>query len=119
MPKPETRRDSPPPRRSNWSNSDRRSRLPPDWEKIRKRVLRRDNRECQQELPDGGGICGEYATDVDHIDAGDDHRESNLQALCGPHHRSKSSREGAQALKAKRTKISKRFVITEEHPGMI
>lgn len=71
------------------------------------------------ELPDEGGICGEYATDVDHINAGDDHSEKNLRSLCGPHHRAKSSSEGAAALKAKRTKISKRLVITEDHPGLL
>lgn len=71
------------------------------------------------ELPDQGGICGEYATDVDHIRPGDDHQESNLRSLCGPHHRQKSSSEGAQALKAKRTRISKKFVTTEDHPGLL
>ena len=114
------RRDSPPPSRrpSNWNNSDRRSRLPPDWEKIRKRVLRRDQSMCQEKVAEGD-ICGQHATDVDHIRPGDDHSDGNLRSLCGPHHRAKSSSEGAKALKAKRTKISKSFTRVEEHPGLL
>lgn len=107
------------PRPSNWNTSDRRSRLPADWPKIRKRVLRRDHYECQWKMPDSGDICGQAATDVDHIRRGDDHRETNLRSLCGPHHRQKSSSEGAQAAKAKRRKIAKRYVRTEEHPGLM
>ena len=126
MPKPEPRRD-PSPRRSNWSSSDRRSRLPSDWELIRKRVLRRDSpngsdwrlAQCQYEIPGTDDICGMTANQVDHIVPGDDHRDSNLQSLCEMHHRRKSSSEGAAAVKANRRKIAKRYVRTEEHPGLL
>jgi hypothetical protein len=70
-------------------------------------------------MPDSGDICGALATDVDHIKNGDDHRDSNLRALCGPHHRQKSSREGAQAANANRRKIAQRFVRDEDHPGLM
>jgi len=119
MPKPQTRRDSPSRRPSNWSKSDRRNRLPADWDKIRKRALKNDQRMCQQVLGDDGGICGQEATDVDHIRPGDDHRDSNLQSLCSMHHNRKSSGEGAKALAAKRRKIDASFSTAEDHPGII
>lgn len=121
MPKHYARRDSPSPqRRSNWSNSDRRSRLPADWDKRRRRVLKRDQHLCQWRLSDDAtDICGQHATDVDHIRPGDNHADDNLRSLCGPHHRQKSSSEGAAAAKAKRRQIAKKYVRTEEHPGLI
>jgi hypothetical protein len=66
-----------------------------------------------------GGICGDRATDVDHIRPGDDHRDENLRSLCGPHHRRKSSSEGAQAAKAKRQQIRRKFKRVEAHPGLL
>jgi hypothetical protein len=59
------------------------------------------------------------ARDVDHIRAGDDHSEGNLRCLCADHHNFKSSQEGAAAAKAKRRRIAKRYVRTEEHPGLL
>jgi hypothetical protein len=44
------------------------------------------------------------ASDVDHIEHGDNHNPSNLQALCRFHHARKSAREGAQAKTAKQPK---------------
>lgn len=126
MPAHTVGRDSPPSRPSNWNNSDRRSRLPSDWPKIRKQVFKRDSpngrdwrlAQCQWRMQ-GGGICGAQATEVDHINRGDDHSLINLQALCTSHHRRKSSSEGGVALRAKRRRISKKFVRTESHPGLI
>ncbi|MEU7177038.1 MULTISPECIES: HNH endonuclease [Streptomyces] len=43
-----------------------------------------------------------YATDVDHIEPGDNHDAENLQSLCRHHHARKSAREGANAANAKR-----------------
>ncbi|KOG26808.1 HNH endonuclease [Streptomyces viridochromogenes] len=102
----------------NWSSSDRRERLPADWPKIRLRVLRRDGHRCTAR-DQYGERCEELATDVDHIVPGDDHRETNLRALCGFHHQAKSSREGALALAAQRRRIGKRFKRTEAHPGLL
>lgn len=101
-----------------WKNSTRRDRLPPDWSRTVKRIMRRDNRMCQWRLDDGT-LCLAYATDVDHIRRGDDHRDSNLRALCGMHHQRKSSQEGGQAAAAKKRRIAKRYLRTEEHPGLI
>jgi 5-methylcytosine-specific restriction protein A len=83
-----------------WDTSDRRSRLPDDWPIRRVRVLRRDSYRCQAR--DSRGIpCGKPANQVDHIEHGDNHADSNLQALCKWHHDVKSSAEGIEARKAK------------------
>ena len=101
-----------------WEGSDRRSRLPKDWSKIRLRVLRRDGGQCTA-LTQAGERCDSSATDVDHIVAGDDHRLSNLRSLCAWHHKQKSSREGAAAQAAKRRAIQKKFQRGEQHPGLL
>lgn len=101
-----------------WSNSNRRDRLPPDWPKIRRRVMRRDQGMCQWELEDGT-FCLAHATDVDHIKAGDDHRDENLRCLCSMHHRRKSSSEGGAAKAAARRKVVNRYKRTESHPGAL
>lgn len=103
---------------SNWTNSSRRDRLPSDWPRIRGRILRRDKKLCQWRMPDGDK-CLAPATDVDHIRAGDDHRDNNLQSLCSMHHRRKSSSEGGTARGAARRKVAARFRRVEEHPGMM
>lgn len=54
-----------------------------------RRVLRRDGGTCQ--------LCGAPATEVDHINAGDNHHPNNLQAICTTCHRRKSSSEGGSA----------------------
>jgi 5-methylcytosine-specific restriction protein A len=102
-----------------WSGSDRRSRLPDNWQALRRRVLRRDGSRCTARDLTTGERCEEPATDVDHIVPGDDHRESNLRSLCGWHHRKKSSAEGGAALARKRRQNDKKFRRTEDHPGLI
>ena len=102
-----------------WSSSTRRDRLPPDWQNRRRRVLRRDRYKCQHRNPGSRVICGEVATEVDHIEHGDNHSDENLQALCTAHHAAKSSREGGQARAAKRRQINQKFRRTEEHPGLL
>lgn len=101
-----------------WATSDRRSRLPSDWPAIRRRILKRDGYRCTALMRDRTR-CTEEATDVDHIRPGDDHDDSNLTSLCGWHHARKSSREGGQALAAKRKKIHSKFRRTEDHPGSL
>jgi 5-methylcytosine-specific restriction protein A len=102
----------------NWQGSDRRSRLPADWPKIRLRVLRRDGGQCTA-LTEAGERCDSTATDVDHIRPGDDHSMGNLRSLCSWHHRQKSSREGAAAAHARRRAIEQRFRRDEAHPGLM
>jgi len=77
-----------------WEGSTRKARLPGNWQVIRRRVLRRDANSCY--------VCGDTATEVDHIVAGDDHSMANLAAICSRCHRRKSSREGNQAKRHRR-----------------
>lgn len=60
-----------------WDTSTRRSRLPSDWPKRRARILKRDPL-CRI----AGPACTARSTEVDHVIANDDHRDSNLQGLC-------------------------------------
>lgn len=92
-----------------WQTSNRRSRLPANWQRLRSQVLRRDNHRCQWE--DHLGIrCNLTATDVDHIIAGDDHRIDNLQSLCAAHHAFKSSSEGGHGKHVAREKVKASFL---------
>jgi 5-methylcytosine-specific restriction protein A len=97
-----------------WDNSDRRSRLPGNWQTLRLRVLRRDHYLCQAR-DEHGLKCGERARDVDHIVAGDNHSMSNLQALCPACHQRKTIDESREAREAKRARMDYR----EPHPGLI
>ena len=60
--------------------------------------------------------CASDATDVDHIEAGDNHNLDNLQSLCRQHHLSKSAAEGVEA---RRAILAKRVRPTERHPGVL
>ncbi|GAA3018217.1 hypothetical protein Sfulv_55070 [Streptomyces fulvorobeus] len=79
-----------------WDGSTRRSRLPKNWPRIRRRIIRRDGGVCVA-LYSTGARCELPGTDVDHIVPGDDHTEANLQLLCTWHHLRKSSTEGNAA----------------------
>ncbi|WP_084457690.1 HNH endonuclease [Nocardia caishijiensis] len=95
---------------SNWENSTRKDRLPPDWARRRSQALRRDGRRCQIRDPE----CSDTATEVDHVIQGDDHSLPNLRAVCTGCHRRKTSRDGVarrQALRAARLRPRDR------HPG--
>lgn len=100
-----------------WQGSDRRDRLPPDWQKRRADVMRRAGRKCEHEYR--GERCSWKATDVDHVVPGDDHELDNLQALCSWHHARKSSREGNAAKAVKRQATAQKFSRTEDHPGLL
>lgn len=90
-----------------WHGSDRATRLPPDWPRRRKRILRRDS-VCQ--------VCQlAPSTEVDHINPGDDHSDANLQGICAPCHATKSGREGGRA--AARRPSARRPA--DPHPGLI
>ena len=101
-----------------WAGSNRKHRLPANWETLRKQVHRRDNSRCQVRLSDGAR-CGEIAIDVDHIRRGDDHRLENLRCICDWHHNKKSAAEGAQAYNAAIRKSKAKFRRTEQHPGLL
>jgi 5-methylcytosine-specific restriction protein A len=95
----------------SWYTSDRHDRLPPNWDDLRVQVMRRDGGKCKIRLDDG---CEVEATDVDHINPGDDHSLSNLRAACGYCHVRKSAREG-NAAKARMRAKAKRP--KPRHPG--
>ena len=82
-----------------WASSGRRHRLPPNWPELRLDTLRADDWVCQIQLP---GRCLGTATEVDHIERGDDHSPENLRAACAPCHAKKSSDEGNAAKRRKR-----------------
>lgn len=86
-----------------WEGSTRRQRLPKDWPRIRRRIIRRDGGVCTALYSDERR-CELPGTDVDHIIPGDDHRDVNLQLLCTWHHARKSSSEGGSA--AAQTRVS-------------
>lgn len=94
----------------SWSSSDRRSRLPADWPRRRRRILRRDGHRCQLRY-DG---CRGIATEVDHIVNDDNHDDHNLHAVCEPCHAIKTQTEAADG----RAVIRERGLrAPEPHPG--
>ncbi|MFJ2741870.1 HNH endonuclease [Streptomyces sp. NPDC087440] len=95
----------------NWGSSNRKSRLPGNWQALRKQVLERDGWLCQ--------ICRvRPATIADHIQPmTDDHRLEALQGVCDPCHRQKTAREGAAARAASPNAGRKRP--PEDHPGLV
>jgi 5-methylcytosine-specific restriction protein A len=100
-----------------WSSSDRRAQLPSNWQRVvRPRILRRDGYRCT--WVDHGHRCTARATEVDHRRRGDDHRDSNLRSLCGPHHAKKSSAEGVAARRTGRPVRQPARRPAEPHPGL-
>lgn len=97
---------------SGWVGSDRRSRLPADWSRTRLRILTRDGWVCQIKL-DG---CSRAATEVDHVTAGDDHREANLRAACSRCHAIKTAHD---ATAARRAIAARSRRPPEPHPGLL
>lgn len=95
-----------------WPPTDRRARLPPNWERLRARVIRRAGGQC--EASTNGRRCPTPGTDVDHITRGDDHDLDNLQLLCRDHHNVKTSAEAQQARREQR-QTSQRP--QEQHPA--
>ena len=96
-----------------WAGSTRKARLPKGWDAKRARILKRDRYQCRIVLPG----CTGRATDVDHIKAGDDHSDGNLQAACSWCHGRKSAAEGAAARKARGYVTQRRQ--RERHPGLV
>ena len=70
-----------------------RKRYGKNWEKLRKKVLERDEYLCQVSLKQGRYVV---ATEVDHIipiSKRCTHDESNLQSICEVEHKKKTARE--------------------------
>lgn len=105
-----------------WETSDRRERLPGNWEALKRAVKKRAYatsrlgiEQCEKRLP-SGARCPRAGTDVDHIIPGDDHALKNLRLLCAHHHGKKSAQEGFDARMA--VKKSK-YRPSEDHPGTV
>lgn len=94
-----------------WSET--RPPLPPDWQKRRIFVFNRDKNCCMLAYKD---ICLGVATEVDHIDRNDDHRMSNLRAVCHDCHSERTRQQAADALRAAwaTTKVPR-----PKHPGLL
>lgn len=86
-------------------NTNRRRRLPKDWEKRRRLVLQRDP-FCRLRTKCNGAP----STEVDHIVAGDDHRIDRLQGVCTPCHLHKTATERPRIRQTRPT---------ENHPGLL
>lgn len=99
-----------------WEGSDRSSRLPADWPKIRAERFKRDGYRCVWKLPKTGERCPRRATEVDHIRPGDDHSMRNLRSLCEHHHKLKTAMDNRRQ---KRKIKASRFRHAEEHPGRV
>mgnify|MGYP003590832492 CR=1 FL=1 len=97
-----------------WSTSNRRQRLPKDWDRRRAVVLSQAAGRCQAttHAPD----CDGRATDVDHIIPGDNHTRANLQALSAACHRAKTAHESAQR---NQQRAAMRRRQAETHPGAL
>lgn len=100
------------------SQGRRSAPLPKGWERIRRRILRRDGHVCQWPLATGGR-CLEPANQVDHkvnaASGSDDHSDGNLWVLCQWHHDQKTGREASAVAHA----LPPRARPAEQHPGLI
>lgn len=99
---------------TGWTDSNRRQRLPANWNALRDTVTKRAGGRCEA-IKSSGRRCPNPGTDCDHIVAGDDHDPANLQLLCLWHHRAKSAAEGHAAAKANRDKLTRP---QQKHPGL-
>lgn len=117
-----------------WTTSDRRTRLPKNWNQLRKQTLQTTNGKCAGLATPGWGTgywvdgphgtpyagprwhhtnCTTHATDIDHIQRGDLNNPSNLQPLCHPCHASKTTAE-VHAIHTRKTRMRTRP--TPQHP---
>ncbi|WP_231951408.1 HNH endonuclease [Nocardia terpenica] len=75
-------------------------------------MLRRDKGICQIHFVG----CWKAATEIDHINRGDDHSLRNLRAACSYCHSKKSSAEGHARKAELRTR---RLRVAQRHPGAL
>ena len=90
-----------------WETSNRRASLPPDWRKIRARILQRDPL-CTLALD----CCAGRSVEVDHIGEATDHRDHMLRGVCSPCHKRRTQQ---QAREARPTRARPQ----PPHPGVI
>lgn len=97
----------------------RKSRLPDNWQELRKAVIARSGGRCEL-LKKDGRRCWDKGVDVDHIIPNDDDSMANLQHVCAWHHARKTGREGREARSVSEEpwrKLLRRE--PEKHPGSI
>lgn len=97
-----------------WATSDRRQRLPPNWQATRAQVRATAQGRCEATTHDPD--CDGRGTDADHITPGDDHRMTNLSWLSAECHKAKTARETAERNSAR---AAMRRRTPERHPGAI
>lgn len=97
----------------SWYTSDRRTRLPEEWARVRAMVRDRAHNHCQAEIH--SVLCNGIGTDCDHIVPGDDNRLENLQWLNTHCHRMKTAKETAER---NRRRKQQRKHPKEKNPGM-
>ena len=97
----------------SWSTSDRKERLPANWDAIRARVKARAKGRCEAAQHVAG--CPRTGSHCDHINHGDDHSLTNLQWLSKPCHDAKTRVEAAEAHGITRAGR----LPTEDHPGKV
>ena len=90
-----------------WAGSNRKAELPPDWPRIRKEVLVRDDYRCVATLP-SGARCPKKATDVDHIGSKWVHAKWNLRSLCHKHHQDHTEDQAVEARKPRGRRLPER-----------
>lgn len=77
------------------------------WRRIRLLVLTRDGYRCQLPADDGAGLCGAFASHVDHLlprSQGGADVPANLRAACAPHNlRRGAGRQGSVDSKPRRS----------------
>lgn len=99
-----------------WNSSNRRSELPPDWDKRRARRFKHDGYRCTwTNVYDER--CNGPAEECDHKVPGPDHSHENLRSLCSYHHGIKSGQEGAAARSSAWRQNNQKFRRREQHPG--
>jgi 5-methylcytosine-specific restriction protein A len=90
-----------------WSTSDRRDRLPLDWDARVRAVKKRAKSMCEAAYH--VEECDLRGRDVDHIRQGDDHSLDNLQLLSGPCHAAKTRLDNGYSAAV--------MAPVEKHPG--
>lgn len=93
----------------SWETSDRRDRLPADWDARVAAVKRRAKGRCEETHHAAG--CDGRGRDVDHIEQGDDHSLANLQYLSIPCHLRKTRLDNGYSAAVKAP--------VEQHPGRL
>lgn len=102
-----------------WESSTRSKRLPSDWTKRRKVVLRRDGYQCTVMVSENER-CPTYADEVDHVVRGDNHSYDNLASICKYHHGLKTQVEAKEAAKVAREEFKAQHGRpTVPHPGLV